>query len=576
MNTLKQYFSDNQIIRELCKARVKLAKQRNERQYLGRLIGRQTHRVVDDDVGILLPPRKAWPQFRPLVRQTIKDVDLVSLERAALTLRRAQPRLPWVIRLNTFINKVQSRVLNSPTFTFAPPEVRWELKKRNEYRAICRFNLEDNLINGLTAKYLKDFFDPAFEDSSYAFRTANKNRQMPTHHSAFNHIFQIRQSALRERLYVAECDIKGFYDSVDHGVAATSFKRVVDLVEKAMTDRKMDPRAVAIFRAYLNCYSFPHNVLGEAAARLKREDPDGVFPWPAKALRKHQANPFQARIGVPQGGAISCLISNLVLDLADRRIKPLQQPGTELHYLRYCDDMVLIAQRKWKCRLAYQIYLKALDDLKLPYHPAKTIKSYGKDFWSDKTKSKAPYCWSGEQKGGFVPWVQFVGYQIRYDGLVRPKPKSVKKQLNALKETVDGVKWRLLKKSRPFPKPYETPTIVANRSQAENSVQSKLTSMGVGRVKVNQITEGPLPMCWCNGFKALHGKPLVPTFLKQLDRERERQIRRFKRAKIVYGFGRRLRSSGGRQKPSGYMDSYYAQFNNDGGKHLIAHPYRDT
>jgi len=102
---------------------------------------------------------------------------------------------------------------------------------------------------------------------------------MPTHHSAFEEIYRLKSIARAEDLYVAECDIRGFYDSVDHGVAFESLHRVDHHLQATMPGRQLHPRAVDMVRAYLDCYSFPHNVLGEPQDQLKREDPLGYFPW---------------------------------------------------------------------------------------------------------------------------------------------------------------------------------------------------------------------------------------------------------------------------------------------------------
>jgi hypothetical protein len=99
----------------------------------------------------------------------------------------------------------------------------------------------------------------------------------------------------------------------------------------------------------------------------------------------------------------------------------------------------------------------------------------------------------------------------------------------------------------------------------------------VGRIDLRRSADGPLPMCWANGFKALHGKPFVPTFLRRLDRQRERQIRRLERAQIVYGPGSRRPNSRSRApEPVGYRYSYAAQFHNAGGVKLIKCPYRGS
>ena len=71
-----------------------------------------------------------------------------------------------------------------------------------------------------------------------------------------------------------------------------------------------------------------------------------------------------AEVGVPQGGAISMLIANWVLDIADRRV---ERWGDEsLFYARFCDDIVIAHPDRRKCRAARDRYLRALERLLLP------------------------------------------------------------------------------------------------------------------------------------------------------------------------------------------------------------------
>jgi hypothetical protein len=574
------YISDDRIIRHLCKQRIKQAKYANDHHYVERFIGELEPRQPSD-LQLMLPPRRNWSRFRPRDRSRIADVNLVSLCNATMVLRQSQPELEWACNLQSFLVRIRERILGDQPFTFARPEIRWELKEGNKYRALCGFSLEDNLIISLVASYVRDFCDPAFENSSYAFRARPAGGSMPTHHIAFEDIYQIRTAHSDKKLFVAECDIRGFYDSVDHGVALNAFRSVVNQVQQRISNRVFHPRAEQIFRAYLDCYSFPDNVLGEAAERLKSgvRNNDAFFPWPEDGLHNHHTNPRSERIGVPQGGALSCIIANLVLDLADKRIKAGQeQLRGELHYFRYCDDMIILATKESTCKKAFQIYLDTLYELKLPYHPAKSVSNYDRTVW--EYKSKAPYCWTGSKGAGRVPWVQFVGYQIRYDGLVRIKKKSVEKQVQKVKETVDDVKFALLNEiaRHPFPLPYDPPSILATRSQVIHSVRQKLAAMSVGRIKSGNQQKGHHGFCWANGFKALNNKPIVPTFLKKLDRNRERQLRRMKRAPITYGPGRVSRNplTGQREDATGYKYSYAAQFKNTGGTQLILTPYRSV
>jgi hypothetical protein len=81
-----------------------------------------------------------------------------------------------------------------------------------------------------------------------------------------------------------------------------------------------------------------------------------------------------------------------------------------------------------------------------------------------------------------------------------------------------------------------------------------------------------MPKCWANGYRALNNKPLLKTFLKQFDRERERQIRRLARADVQYGAGKG--KSGSRKLPAAKRDefSYDAQFIDAGGKLMLRSP----
>jgi len=555
MPTLAESFSDDQIISHLCKERVKQADSRNDRQYVARLIGDMPETDPDSQLYQLLPRRRQWAAFRPRNRKAGINPDLTSLQNAVRALRHRSQTQPWVGNLNRFIAAIRTRVLAGHAFEFIPPLINWQIKKGHEYRALCQFTLADNLILCLFARYLRDALDSRFSSSSYAFRVRRGGRA-PTHHDALNAVYDLKHNSPTRDLFVAECDIRGFFDTVDHGVALAAFRQ-------AAVGADLDIRADQIFRAYLNCYSFPVNVLGEAGPRLRQRDEDGYFPWPLKALHKHHTDLMTVRIGVPQGGAISGVIANLILDAADKCVERQREIQTaEIHYYRYCDDMILLSPVKKDCRAVFQAYLHELDILKLPYHTPERTVVYGKKHWDNK--SKAPYRWSGKQWFGCVPWLQFVGYQVRYDGLMRPKPDSAKKEVKKLKKKTSELKYRLRMASQERP-------ILATKDQAMASLKHKLVAQGVGRIKGGEI--GPRPMCWAAGFKALHNKPFVPGALRLLDRTRLKQIGKFALAQIRYGLGRNSRG-GGARNPVGYAFSYNAQFVNAGGQNLILNPWR--
>lgn len=558
---LEQYFSDEQIIGQICKERVKLAAARHDRQYVARLAGSIAESTPEHPYYQLLPPRREWSAFRPRNRRAGTNPDLAALKQAVRILRQLHPTRPWVVALNHYITSIRERVFSSQPFAFHSPTVNWQLKKpgQPEFRALCRFNPDDNLILCLFARYLCDQFDPLFSVSSFAFRSAREG-QVPTHHQAFEELYNLRRQNAGRDLYVAECDIKGFFDTVDHTVALDAFHRAAERVE-------LDTRAACMFRAYLDCYSYPQNVLQQAEPWLKCKDSKYYFKWPSKELAAiHNTDPHSMRIGVPQGGAISGIIANLVMDAADKRMEQeKKQLGAEMYYYRYCDDMVLISPNPQHCQQVFAAYLQELASLKLAFHQPETTIIYDKTHWTHK--SKAPYCWSGRKWFGCVPWLQFVGYQIRYDGLVRPRKEAVAKQCQKLYETKSKLKHKLVGLSR-------TQQIQASGRQVLASLKHRLTAQGIGRIKGAEI--GPKPMCWASGYRALHNKPIVPNCFSAFDRARAKQVGQF--CKIDVDFGNGIANRGGprREDPVGYRFSYAGQFMNQGGWELIRNPWSPT
>jgi len=315
-------------------------------------------------------------------------------------------------------------------------------------------------------------------------------------------------------LYVAECDIRGFFDCVSHEVAKASLRDAIVELHQLSPHVVVDQRAIRIFDAYLESYSFSTDVLVRGAARLKRIDAEGKFKWPESDLKVLHAQDPLPSIGVPQGGALSCLMANLVLHTADKRVQGVSALGSTFLYMRYCDDMIIVASEERACREAFREYFDSLLYLRLPAHPAKTVHSYDRAFWDGK--SNGPYVWNAPQRNG-IPWVQFVGYQVRYDGLVRVRPKSLRKQFRKLTVSADEV-LRVLSRGNSTLMARKRPRQILYR------LRQRLIAISVGRVQFGQPRSGPMPMCWANGFRGLFGRHLVVAHLRALDRHRERQL----------------------------------------------------
>ena len=565
MPEFEDYFSDYAIIKRLCIARIKHADTRHKQLFYRQISA--DFRISESQEQIdFLPPRRQWKRFRNKCRDNTADQNqnLVALTRATMKLRSEHPQPQWAVRLSKRINKIRSRALTDKKFRFTPPTIAPIEKEKgsNEYRAIARFELDDQIIEGLTAKYVRELFDPFFSSSSLAFRCARGCTPPPTHHDAVAKIQNYRRFYSKTGLYAAECDIRGFYDCVSHRTAWDCLQKLINEARSKRPDFQIHPQALRIFKAYLCSYSVTASVKKQTAALLEGKEKQGAtFPWPQGELREFYRRPNSAAIGVPQGGALSCFIANCVLHQADDRMELLRKKaGAPFRYLRYCDDMILLAPDKVVCRKVFKAYQSALKELKLPIHAPERVRSYGKKLWSKK--SRKPFLWGRPTKRSAVPWVQFVGYQMRYDGLIRVKTKSIAKhRAKILTETERLL--TIIKKSTA--QVSGIPPIACLRKSPKQIVhrfRQKLISVAVGRRAVHHDLRTSMPKCWAAGFEMVQGKKTPLNALKELDRFRERQItrvvRKLKNAPSVNTTG-----SPSRVRPPryyGFPFSYVGQF----------------
>jgi RNA-directed DNA polymerase len=136
---------------------------------------------------------------------------------------------------------------------------------------------------------LVPIFDPGFSDSSYGFRPGK---------SAHDAVIKVRKT-IREGYRIAvDMDLAKFFDSVNHDVLMHRVSRKVH-----------DKRVLCLIGKYLRA-----GVMD--AGRLKT-----------------------TRMGVPQGGPLSPLLANILLDDLD---KELERRGHR--FVRYADDFVILVK----------------------------------------------------------------------------------------------------------------------------------------------------------------------------------------------------------------------------------------
>lgn len=563
MKSFEKHFTENEILRQVCKIRVKMAKSKSKMHLLNSLTSNPKYNYhlnslkeptntfeeyqfeLTKFLSTILPPRKKWVKLGEDSRvksnaiNKIKeakennillnkrnyflsstDKNFYSLLKSIKIESKKELKEQWYINLQNFIQEIIG-ISQNQEYIIEKPIIVPKLKEKtvkignNECRPICLFNLKDRILLSLTNKFLTRLFDGYFQNSSYAFRFKKNDEKITlSHHDCIRDIIKFRNDNIDKELYVTECDMKKFYDTVNHKIAKALFDKLILKAKTTYPHLKLD-NAVAIFESYLHSFAFnfdmPKTVDLDYWNSYKIKN--GEFKWIPNNILKIQYNDLtNERIGVPQGGALSGLIANIYLNDVD-----IALIDKKVLYQRFCDDMIIISESLEECNDAKNLYINALEKLKLFPHEFKNdselIKiSNGKinykPFWCGK--SKGPFKW-GKASNNTFPWIGFVGYEINYLGDIRIRKSSLQKELLKQKKIVDEIKNAIETDMR---KPKGTAT---------ESAINRLIGMSVGRIGIDNFEEASSDLCWKNGFKELSLNEHSSRQIKQLDRNRCKQ-----------------------------------------------------
>lgn len=558
---LDSYLSEAAISKRLARARIQVAQKRHDQHFLYNL--NLSHRNPAKKLGNdaeqlcgMLPPRRAWARSNRVVRSRFssKRITEISILNAIKIARRSKDTPAWLSNLRVFIKQTRRRLHDVKRMEIAAPRVTLipKDKVKKTFRPLATFSLSDQAIIGPTADCLRATIDGLLSKSCYAFRTCPPGRSAPQHHDAVEDLRSYIVKNNANAIYVAECDIQKFFDAVSHEVATKSLEAM--LSELRAQGRFYDRRIPIIFKAYLASYTYPASVDKVAPAILaKMRVPSGSVPWVREEIEKFYPDGMPETVGVPQGGALSPVIANIVLHTADLAIhkKAIELGETNYFYARYCDDMVIASTDRKVTQALFDAYLAALRSLRLPYHPPTQVEKFSKNYFDHKSKAVYPY--GSEYCGGVTPWIAFLGYQIRYDGRLRVRKssisKEIEKQVTIYKDVLRSVSLR-------------GANMRVSGKQAHHRARMRLIAMSVGRANIS--THGPdagHEMCWVNGFELLKKYPHSKSQLKTLDRVRASLLTKLKFRLASVPTAERKKIAKEILKYYGRPFSYFAQFN---------------
>ena len=533
MEPFEVFVTDKMIIECVCRKRASEAAKRHDAHHSHAISSDSEVPEVRHSVYKMTPPRRKWIQLGErgrlaktsgITKQTISTFDrtfkscLWTIERD----RKQGREEPYLRELEGFISGIRSRI-QDPHYTINTPITVPIFKKKkteapDEYRPISLFsNLYDAIIIILANRYLSRLFDVYFYENSLAFRPSrifHGNKTTTFHHDAIKLVTSYIDRNKDRNVYVAECDMQKFYDTVDHEIVLNEYMRLMKLVQGANPGVSYDA-ITRIFKSYLDCYTFTDNVW------RKNKDPKywahynvqfgkGAFGWVLDYQKRADSPKASAlRVGVPQGGALSGLIANIVLNRVDERMMYKLNPNYDL-YIRYCDDMLLLSTNRKRCGKLFRMYSRQIKKAKLVPHEPVPVEFGTSKYWETKTKSV--YEWLDDDRSVGSRWIGFVGYEVNRDGDVRIRKSSVKKEKRKQRRVINDIFQLTYRKHR------------VNDDSLEYSYRGTLMSMAIGRATLWNYITLRNEFCWINGFRMLNDNPYVKTQVRDLDRYRNHVI----------------------------------------------------
>jgi|APCry1669189070_1035195.scaffolds.fasta_scaffold11857_1 RNA-directed DNA polymerase len=187
--------------------------------------------------------------------------------------------------------------------------------------------VRDRVAQEVVRRLLAPVFEPQFHDNSYGFIPGRNC------HQAIERVLKLHGDGYRT---VLDADIKGFFDNLSHRVimaavaAEVADGNILGLVEKFLTAGVMEDR---VFKP--------------------------------------------TTVGTPQGGVISPLLANIVLNRLDWQLH-----AAGYHFVRYADDFVVVCQTTKQAQEVLGLVKQVLEgELGLQLSPEKTkITTYGKGY----------------------------------------------------------------------------------------------------------------------------------------------------------------------------------------------------
>ncbi|WP_246125407.1 group II intron reverse transcriptase/maturase [Exilibacterium tricleocarpae] len=205
----------------------------------------------------------------------------------------------------------------------------------------------DRVIQQAIVQILSPMIDPTFSENSFGFRPQR---------SAHQAVKQVQQIIKQQRRIAVDVDLSKFFDRVNHDILMHHVSRHIN-----------DKRLLKLIDRYL---------------RAEIDENSKTYP---------------STLGVPQGGPLSPLLSNILLDNLDKELEHRGHP-----FVRYADDFIILVKSE---RAGHRVlnsitcFLEKRSKLKVNTEKSQVVKTsqcqflgftfkWGKIQWHNNSRDK--------------------------------------------------------------------------------------------------------------------------------------------------------------------------------------------
>jgi len=223
--------------------------------------------------------------------------------------------------VSVFLEQIQNELI-SGTYRPMRNRIKGIPKDNDKVRVLGIPAIRDRVVQGALKLILEPIFEADFQEGSYGYRPKR------TAHAAID---RVAEAVVQNKTRVIDLDLKAYFDNVRH-----------DILLNKVAERVNDDKVMRLLKLIL------------------------------KAGGKR---------GVPQGGVISPLLSNIYLNEVDKmleRAKEVTRCGrfTYIEYARFADDLVVLIDGFWKwewlLKAAYKRLVEEFEKLGVQMNQEKT------------------------------------------------------------------------------------------------------------------------------------------------------------------------------------------------------------